>query len=254
MPPASETIPAGAVPAEEVCSERLVLRRVQVDDADGIAIAVGASLDYLRPWMPWATLEAAEPRTQRIRVAEADELWESGSDFIYSVLLRPELTVIGEIGLHWRAEEERAEHGQAEHGQAGDGQAWDGQAGDGQAGDGRAGDGRAGDGQAGDGRAGDGDGLVRDGRIGRGGMEIGYWIDHRFAGRGFGTEAAGLLTDVALALPGVTRTEIHCDVANQASAAIPRKLGYQLDRVEPQAPEAPGERGHRMVWVLQAAG
>ena len=212
MSRASETIPAGAVPAEEVRSERLVLRRVQVDDADGIATAVGASLDHLRPWMPWATLDAAEPRTQRIRVAEADELWEQGTDFIYSVLLRPRLTVIGEIGLHWRAE-----------------------------------DGRVVDGQV-------GDGQVADGQVADGGMEIGYWIDTRYAGRGLGTEAAGLLTDLALALPGVTRTEIHCDVANQASAAIPRKLGYQLDRVEPQPPEAPGEQGHRMVWVLQAAG
>ncbi len=212
MSRASETIPAGAWPAEEVRSERLVLRRVHEDDADGIATAVAASLDYLRPWMPWATLDAAEPRTQRIRVAEADELWEAGTDFIYSVLLRPELTVIGEIGLHRRTGDERA------------------------------GDKRAGDKRAGDKRAGDG------------GMEIGYWIDTRYAGRGLGTEAAGLLTDLALALPGITRTEIHCDVANQASAAIPRKLGYQLDRVEQQPPEAPGEQGHRMVWVLRGAG
>jgi len=180
------------MPAEEVRSARLVLRRVQADDAEGIATAVGASLDYLKPWMPWATVEAAEPRTQRIRAAEADELWEAGTDFIYSVLLQPTLTVIGEIGLHRR--------------------------------------------------------------VGDGGMEIGYWIDTRYAGRGLGTEAAGTLTGLALALPGVTRTEIHCDVANQASAAIPRKLGYQLDRVEAQQPEAPGEQGRRMVWVLRAAG
>jgi RimJ/RimL family protein N-acetyltransferase len=240
------------MPAEEVRSERLVLRRVQVDDADGIATAVSASLDYLRPWMPWATLEAAEPRTQRIRVAEADELWEAGTDFIYSVLLRPELTVIGEIGLHRRAGDGRAGDGRAGDGRAGDGRAGDERAGDERAGDERAGDERAGDERAGDERA--GDERAGDGRAGDGGMEIGYWIDTRYSGRGLGTEAAGLLTDLALALPGVTRTEIHCDVANQASAAIPRKLGYQLDRVEPQPPEAPGERGHRMVWVLQAAG
>jgi RimJ/RimL family protein N-acetyltransferase len=47
----------------------------------------------------------------------------------------------------------------------------------------------------------------------------------------------------------VTRAEIHCDEANQASAAIPRKLGYRLDRIDPHEPEAPGERGRRMVWV-----
>jgi len=180
------------MPAEEVRSARLVLRRVQADDAEGIATAVGASLDYLKPWMPWATVEAAEPRTQRIRAAEADELWEAGTDFIYSVLLQPGLTVIGEIGLHRR--------------------------------------------------------------VGDGGMEIGYWIDTRYAGRGLGTEAAGALTDLALALPGVTRTEIHCDVANQASAAIPRKLGYQLDRIDRIPPEAPGELGRRMVWVRRRVG
>jgi RimJ/RimL family protein N-acetyltransferase len=177
-------------PAEEVRSRRLVLRRVHLDQADGIALAVGASLDYLKPWMAWATRDAAEPRTQRVRVAEADELWESGSDFIYSILLQPDRTVVGEIGLHRR--------------------------------------------------------------VGEGGMEIGYWIDVRYAGRGLGTEAAGMLTDVALALPGVTRAEIHCDEANQASAAIPRKLGYRLDRIDSHEPEAPGEQGRRMVWVTES--
>src|SRR5258708_36477144 len=52
--------------------------------------------------MAWATREAAEPRTQLIRVAEADDLWETGSDFIYSIVLPPGQTVIGEIGLHRR--------------------------------------------------------------------------------------------------------------------------------------------------------
>src|SRR5580704_11616617 len=177
-------------PAEEVRSQRLVLRRVHLDQADDVALAVGASLDYLKPWMPWATRDAAEPRTQRIRVAEADELWESGSDFIYSILLQPDRAVVGEIGLHRR--------------------------------------------------------------VGEGGMEIGYWIDVRYAGRGLGTEAAGMLTDVALALPGVTRAEIHCDEANQASAAIPRKLGYRLDRIDSHEPEAPGEQGRRMLWVTES--
>ena len=183
---------AAAAPAEEVRSPRLMLRRVHADHAGAIAAAVGMSLAELRPWMAWATREAAEPRTQLIRVAEADELWEAGSDFIYSVLLRPGPTVVGEIGLHRR--------------------------------------------------------------VGDGGMEIGYWIDSRFAGHGIGTEAARLLTGAALALDGVSRVEIHCDEANQASAAIPRKLGYQLDRIDRIDPEAPGEMGRRMVWVRYAGG
>ena len=142
--------------------------------------------------MPWATPDAAELRTQRLRAAEADELWESGSDFIYSVLLAGDQTLVGEIGLHRRPA----------------------------------------------------DACV----------EIGYWIDVRHAGRGLGTEAARLLTEVGLRLDGVTSTEIHCDEANQASAAVARKLGYQLDRIDRIPPEAPGEQGRRMVWVMRSPG
>jgi hypothetical protein len=58
------------------------------------------------------------------------------------------------------------------------------------------------------------------------------------------------MTRVALALPGAHRAEIHCDQANAASAAIARKLGYRLDRVERCQPGAPGESGRLMVWVM----
>ena len=47
--------------------------------------------------------------------------------------------------------------------------------------------------------------------------------------------------------------EIHCDAANSASAAIPRKLGYRLDRIEQRRPEAPGESGQLMIWVHDRA-
>ncbi len=177
-----------AVAPEEVRSATVVLRRLRQEDAEAIAGAVSASLDYLRPWMPWANPDAVELRTQRLRVAEADELWEAGSDFIYSVLLAGDRTLVGEIGLHRRPADACA--------------------------------------------------------------EIGYWIDVRHAGRGQGTEAARLMTQVGLGLDGVTSTEIHCDEANQASAAVARKLGYQLDRIDRIPPEAPGEQGRRMVWVM----
>src|SRR6266851_7228376 len=72
-----------ASPPERVAARPLVLRRVHADDAGAIAVAVGASLEHLRPWMPWATPEAADLRSQLVRVAEADELWESGTGFIY---------------------------------------------------------------------------------------------------------------------------------------------------------------------------
>ena len=71
-----------ALPPEQVVAGPLVLRRVHADDAGAIAVAVRASLEHLRPWMPWATPDAADLRSQLVRVAEADELWESGTGYI----------------------------------------------------------------------------------------------------------------------------------------------------------------------------
>lgn len=86
-------------------------------------------------------------------------------------------------------------------------------------------------------------------RLGPDGIEMGYWIHVAHSRRGYGTASARALTTAALALPDVRRVEIHCDEANAASAAIPRKLGYRLDRIDRREPEAPGETGRLMIWV-----
>jgi RimJ/RimL family protein N-acetyltransferase len=189
-----------ATPPERLAAGPLVLRRVTADDAAVIAAAVGASLEHLRPWMAWATPEAADVRTQLLRVAEADELWETGAGFIFVMIAPdgapdgppggtgdPDGEFVGTIGMHRRAADDA--------------------------------------------------------------VEIGYWIASAKTRRGYATAAARALTPVALELSGAGRVEIHCDVANTASAAIPRKLGYRLDRLEAHEREAPGERGRRMIWV-----
>jgi RimJ/RimL family protein N-acetyltransferase len=196
-----------ARPPEQVATGPLVLRRVHADDAGAIAVAVGASLEHLRPWMPWATPEAADLRSQLVRVAEADEMWESGTGFIYVMIARdtgpsgpdaagmikdPDGEFVGTIGLHRRLTDDA--------------------------------------------------------------VEIGYWTVAARTRRGYATAAAQAMTQVALALPGARRVEIHCDAANTASAGVPRKLGYRLDRVEKHEREAPGEQGRRMIWVWDLAG
>lgn len=86
-------------------------------------------------------------------------------------------------------------------------------------------------------------------RIGPGVLEIGYWLRTDATGRGVMTRAATWLTDTALALPGIERVEIHCDAANVRSAAVPQRLGYRLDRLEPAEPEAPGDSGFDQFWI-----
>jgi RimJ/RimL family protein N-acetyltransferase len=86
-------------------------------------------------------------------------------------------------------------------------------------------------------------------RIGPGGIEIGYWAHARHAGRGYMSAAARVVTDAAMALPYISRVEIHTDEANLRSAAIPRKLGFRLDRVDAVVPDAPACTGRMQIWV-----
>jgi ribosomal-protein-serine acetyltransferase len=88
-------------------------------------------------------------------------------------------------------------------------------------------------------------------RRGPGVLEIGYWIAAERSRRGLGTRVAGLLTEAAFAVPGVDRVEIHHDRANQASAAIPRRLGYRPAGERPDTVDAPSEEGVDCTWAIE---
>lgn len=89
-------------PPEILHAGPLLLRRVQQADAEPVARSVRQSLEHLRPWMPWATPAAATTPAQEARCAEAVELWERGSDFIYHAFLPDLPGVVGSFGLHGR--------------------------------------------------------------------------------------------------------------------------------------------------------
>jgi RimJ/RimL family protein N-acetyltransferase len=89
-------------------------------------------------------------------------------------------------------------------------------------------------------------------QVGPGALAISYWRNIEYARRGIITRSAARLTDIALTLPGIERIEIHCDQANLRSAAVARRLGYRLDRVEPRPVRAPAESGLEMVWIKDA--
>ncbi len=91
-----------------------------------------------------------------------------------------------------------------------------------------------------------GTGLHR--RLGEGGLEIGYWIDVGHVRRGFATEVAAALTDLAFTVDDINRVEIHHDEANVASGRVPAALGYRKIGEVAHPPEAPGETGVRWIW------
>ena len=59
-------------------------------------------------------------------------------------------------------------------------------------------------------------------------VELGYWLRADATGRGFVTEGAQAMLAVAAALPHVSCVEVRCDTRNAPSAAIPRRLGFDL--------------------------
>ena len=91
-------------------------------------------------------------------------------------------------------------------------------------------------------------------RIGPDAIEIGYWLAEHAVGNGYATRATEALTQAALRLDDVSRVEIHCDEANVRSQKVPQRLGYRLDRIEPDGVQAPGEVGRGMVWIYPQIG
>ncbi len=86
-------------------------------------------------------------------------------------------------------------------------------------------------------------------RLGPGALEIGYWTHAAHTRRGYMSAAAKAVTGAAMELADIERVEIHTDVANVRSAAIPRKLGYRLERTDESRPEAPACQGQMQIWV-----
>jgi RimJ/RimL family protein N-acetyltransferase len=68
-------------------------------------------------------------------------------------------------------------------------------------------------------------------RVGEDAFEIGYWVRTSRMGNGYATESSAALTRVAFEVCGVDRVEIRVDPANERSAAIPVRLGFEPEAV-----------------------
>jgi RimJ/RimL family protein N-acetyltransferase len=179
-----------SAPPERIeVDDSLHLRWLVTDDADDVARAVGESLDHLKPWMPWADAQSADPRFQRERLRNHPQQRARGEEWQYGIFADDRPGIIGAIGLMTRR--------------------------------------------------------------GPGTLEIGYWLHVDAGGRGHMTNAARALTEAGLQVDGIDQMIIVCDEANVRSAAVPRRLGYALDRVETRAPEAPAETGRMQIWVSE---
>jgi len=87
-------------PAYRIVTERLVLRCYQPEDAPLLAAAIEASLEHLRPWMPWARHEPQSIECRAIRLRRFRGLFDLGTDFIYGIFDAGRRHVLGGTGLH----------------------------------------------------------------------------------------------------------------------------------------------------------
>lgn len=87
------------------------------------------------------------------------------------------------------------------------------------------------------------------------GLEMGYWIGEPYWGRGYATEAAHALVDLAFRATDIERLNVSCRVTNTASRRVIHKCGFQyagqgmMDSLV--AGKVPVERYHldRKTWV-----
>lgn len=62
-------------------------------------------------------------------------------------------------------------------------------------------------------------------------FEIGYWIDSRYSGKGYMTEAVQGIIHFAVSELSAKRIEIRCDSRNVKSRAVPERLGFTLEGI-----------------------
>ena len=89
-------------PARVTLDNGTVLRLLCPEDAELMARAVGDSLEHLRPWMPWANEQSADPSFQRDRISKQPQLAARGEEWQYGLFDADEAQVLGSFGLMTR--------------------------------------------------------------------------------------------------------------------------------------------------------
>ncbi len=83
-------------------TERLVIRCYEPRDAPLLKEAVDASLDHLRPWMPWARFEP-QPLEEKVELLRRFRgQFDLDENYVYGVFDRAESRQLGGSGLHPR--------------------------------------------------------------------------------------------------------------------------------------------------------
>jgi RimJ/RimL family protein N-acetyltransferase len=90
-------------------------------------------------------------------------------------------------------------------------------------------------------------------RVGKGGLEIGYWVHVDHVRKGLATEIAGALTRAAFEIGRMRWVEIRCAGRNLSSAGVPPKLGFVHEAtLAERLTHANGEVDDALVFTMLA--
>jgi RimJ/RimL family protein N-acetyltransferase len=85
---------------DTVSAPRLEIRRLRLADAPSLVEAITASVEHLRPWMPWIAFEPQSVDQRVDYIARTQREWEGGGDLGVGLFL--DGRVVGGAGLHRR--------------------------------------------------------------------------------------------------------------------------------------------------------
>ena len=83
------------------------------------------------------------------------------------------------------------------------------------------------------------------------GAHIGYWIDQRFANRGYATRAVRMLTRYAFSDLKLHRIEINMRPENLASTRVAQKSGYSFEGVRPRYLHIDGQWRDHLTYICE---
>ena len=98
-------------PAYRIHTQRLVIRCWNPEDAPLLKEAIDASLQHLRPWMPWAHDEPEPLQQKADRLRQYRGKFDLGLDYYYGIFNKDESKIMGATGLHTHLEANALEIG-----------------------------------------------------------------------------------------------------------------------------------------------
>jgi len=88
----------------KIITDRLVIRCYEPGDAPKLQEAIAASVEHLRPWMPWAKEEPSNLESKIKWVRQCRGQFDLGQDYTFAIFDKTEQALLGSIGLHTRLE------------------------------------------------------------------------------------------------------------------------------------------------------